>query len=135
MRKTRNQSTRHATSDAAYTAAPKGAASLCLEAIRQAPRSVDELMHDLSMSHSTCSAAVNRLLRLGWVYDAGFKTVTRTGREAIVWVARLVPVPIDDSRPTRRELERRIAAALSVIDRNHSDLTHLRRVLKGETDE
>lgn len=132
MRHTNRLSTRTDTSDSAFAAAPKGAAADILAALRDRPRSVDELMFDLDMSHSTASAAVNKLMRLGWVFDDGVRTITRNGRVAIVWIPRDIPVPIRDSAPTRAELLSRIVHAIQTIDRNHSDMRHLRRILTGE---
>jgi len=109
VRSTENQATRFSTSDAAYAVAPSGAAARCLEAIQAWPRSVDELMVDLNMSHSTCSASVNKLMRSGWIYDCGVRTTTRSKRKAIVWMARQDPKPIADIAPTRRELAIRVA--------------------------
>lgn len=121
---TQNQSTRTDTSDAAYKAAPGGAARLCLARIKDRPSSVDELMSELRLSHSTCSAAVNRLMREGWVYDVGMRTVTRAGREAIVWVARDEPKPIANERPTRAQLQMEVEALRREI-----------AMLKGERNE
>lgn len=135
MRPTENQSTRTDTSDAAFARIPRGAATLCLAALRETPRTVDELMLDLGLSHSTCSAAVNKLKRLGWVYDAGYRAVTRSEREAIVWLPRDQPIPIEQSHPTRRQLAERIERAIDAIDRNLADLTHVRQILSGDMDE
>jgi len=124
MAMTDRLATRTDTSDAAFTAAPGGAAALCLSALRERPRSVDELMVDLRISHSTCSAAVNKLMREGWVYDAGIRTRTRSGRNAIVWMTNERPKPIKDERPTRSQLAQQVE--------------HLKReieMLKGASDD
>lgn len=134
MRSTERLATRTRTSDESFAHLPSGAARRCLDAIISAPRSVDELMVDLNMSHSTCSAAVNRLKRLGWVYDMGYTTVTRSGRTAIVWMARQTPVPIIDSRPTRAELDLRVRKALLALAAK-ADSSCIERILRGEPHE
>lgn len=135
MRSTENQSTRTDTSDEAFARIPEGAATLCLAALRKEPCTVDDLMLDLRLSHSTCSAAVNKLKRLGWVYDSGYRSITRSDRLAIVWMTRDVPIPIHRSHPTRRQLAERIERAIDAIDRNLADLTHVRQILSGDMDE
>jgi hypothetical protein len=136
VRSTARLSTRTETSDSAYAVAPSGAAARCLAEILSRPRSVDELMVDLRMSHSTCSAAVNRLMRLGWVYDAGVRTKTRAGRTAIVWMPQDPPIPLREALPTRMELARRIKRAISLIERGSTDgisLEEITSILKGNT--
>jgi predicted transcriptional regulator len=93
-------------------------------------------MVDLRMSHSTCSAAVNRLMRLGWVYDAGVRTKTRAGRAAIVWMPQDPPIPLREAMPTRMELARRIKRTISLIERGSTDgisLEEITSILKGNT--
>lgn len=133
MRSTTNLATRTDTSDAAYVAAPSGAAARVLEAVRDTPRTVDELMQDLHMSHSTCSAATNKLMRDGWIVDNGIRATTRTGRSAIVWEPAVTPHPLIQSRPTRRQLVERIAMALALLDAPCSR-KQIRAALRGETD-
>lgn len=136
VRSTERLSTRTDTSDSAYAVAPSGAAAQCLAEIIARPRSVDELMADLRMSHSTCSAAVNRLMRLGWVYDAGVRTRTRAGRTAIVWMPQNPPLPPRGGAPTRAELQRRISRAIALIERGSTDgisLEEITSILKGNT--
>jgi DNA-binding transcriptional ArsR family regulator len=131
MRATERLSTRLDTSDAAFAAAPKGAAGTILAALRERPRCVDELMHDLEMSHSTCSSAVNRLMRAGFVEDVGIRAMTRNGRSAAVWLPTQRPVPIADDRPTRAMLEERINKAISAIDFKFPPAV-IARILRGE---
>jgi len=131
VRATERLSTRFDTSDDAFAAAPSGAAALVLEAIRNQPRTVDELMVDLSMSHSTCSAAVNKLMRQGWVSDSGIRAMTRAGRKAIVWEPNLVRSPIVVTRPTRKELETRVHKALLALAAK-ADASCVERILRGE---
>lgn len=119
MRQTANQSTRQETSDEAFAAMPKGVAAMVLEAIRERPRSVDELMVDLALSHSTCSSAVNKLMRLGFVFDDGTRSMTRAGRKCIVWHASEQPV-VGAPPPTRAELEARIAKAVGALRSGYS---------------
>lgn len=133
MRSTENLSTRTETSDAAFAAAPKGAAARLLAALREQPRTVDELMVDLNMGHSTCSSGINRLMRLGWVVDCGLRAVTRSGRVAIVWRALDHPQPIIRLRPTRRALAARIDCALTLIEENGS-MADIEFVLRGLAD-
>ncbi len=60
-------------------------AALVLAAIRQQPRTCDQLEHDLDMRHSTCSARITRLHTVGLIVDSGERLPTRSGRAAIVW--------------------------------------------------
>lgn len=131
MRSTTNLATRTDTSDAAYAAAPSGAAARVLDAIRDCPATVDELMTMLDMSHSTCSAAANKLMREGWIVDNGIRAMTRTGRKAIVWEAAVTPRPLRRIAPTRRELVNRINAAITALD-GVVDKSTIRAILKGE---
>lgn len=130
MRSTVNQSTRQETSDESYRRRPTGCALRILEAIRREPRSVDELMRDLDLSHSTCSARVNELMRDRWIHDARIRTITASGRRAIVWVAGA-----GDTAPkinaTRAELESRIGRVISMIDGGCSDTAAIRLELAG----
>ena len=45
----------------------------------------DDLEIDLGMSHQSCSACINALVKKGLVKDSGYKGVTRSGRKAIKW--------------------------------------------------
>jgi uncharacterized protein YneF (UPF0154 family) len=87
MRQTENQSTRHETSDDALASISGTIAREVYRAIREQPRTVDELMQDMGLTHSTCSARVNQLMREGWIRDGGDRRFTRSLRDAIVWVA------------------------------------------------
>ena len=131
FRATERQATRTATADAAYAAMPRGMKGEVLAALREQPRSVDELMMDLRMSHQSCSASVNRLMRDGWVWDAGVRTVTRAGRSAIVWHVRDTPQPIRSAAPTRAELQERIDAAVAALGSNRAPV-EIMEILKGE---
>lgn len=135
-RPTEDQSTRRETSDAAYArAALSEQREALLRAIKRTPRTCDEIM-SLGWAHQSASAGINWLMRQGHIVDSGERRKTSMGRKAIVWRYEPNPVPIKRTRPTRRELEKRIASAIETIDRNHGDLTHLRRILTGEvTDE
>ena len=134
MRQTDSLATRQQTSDHAFAAAPKGAAAEGLEAIHARPRCVDELMVDLGMSHSTCSARVNQLMRDHWIFDSGMRTITRSGRTAIIWQASGRPPTRSESmrsyRPTRAELEERIERALAAIHRGCGG-SSVSQILKG----
>lgn len=131
MRSTARLSTRTETSDAAHAAAPNGAAARVLEAIRLMPRCTDELMVDLGMPHTTCSARVNQLMRSGHIIDSGTRTITRSGRTAIVWFATHNPEPLGPARSTRAELEHRIRRSIDAINASESDAVVL-RILRGE---
>lgn len=131
MRSTARLSTRTETSDAAHAAAPNGAAARVLEAIRAMPRSTDELMTDLGMPHTTCSARVNQLMRSGHIADRGVRTMTRANRKAIVWFATNTPAPLEVERPTRAQLEDRIIRAIGAINQCEFDAVVL-RILRGE---
>lgn len=134
MRQTDSLATRQQTSDEAFAVAPTGAAAEVLEAIRERPRCVDELMVDLGMSHSTCSARVNQLMRDHWILDSGMRTITRSGRTAIIWQASAHTPKRSESmrsyRPTRAELEERIERALAAIE-SGCGASAIRQILKG----
>jgi hypothetical protein len=118
MRQTTNQATRQETSDEAFAAMPRGSAQRVYEAIAKRPMCVDDLMIILNMSHSTCSAAANRLMRDGWIVDLGDRGVTRSGRSAIVWHACPKPNPVTRTRPTRAQLLERIADCIAYLETN-----------------
>ncbi len=131
-RPTDDQSTRRDTSDDAFArAALSEQREALLRAIRRSPKTCDEIMA-LGWAHQSASAGINWLMRKGYIVDSGQRRMTRMDRKAIVWAASDNPVPIERTRPTRRELETRIKFAIEVINRNHSDLTFLRRILNGE---
>lgn len=131
-RTTERQSTRRETSDEAWEDSPlTDMRSTILALMRERPRTCDEIM-ELGHSHQTASATINWLMRHGLIVDSGERRRTRANRNAIVWAHSNTPRPILRERPTRRELERRIEAAIDTIDRNHADLTYLRRLLTGE---
>lgn len=92
----------------------------------------DEVMQFTGLPHQTASATMNWLMRHGHIIDTQQRRKTRMDRMAIVWRYEANPVPLKRTRPTRRELEKRIDAAIETIDRNHGDLTYLRRLLNGE---
>ena len=131
MRDTERLATRTETSDEAHAAVPNGAAARVLEAIRAMPRSTDELMTDLGMPHTTCSARVNQLMRSGHIADRGVRTMTRSNRKAIVWFATANPAPLEVERPTRAQLEDRIIRAIAAIAHRESDAVVV-RILGGE---
>lgn len=131
MRRTERLATRTETSDEAFAVAPNGAAARVLDAIRAMPRSTDELMADLGMPHTTCSARVNQLMRSGHIEDRGVRTMTRANRKAIVWFATDNPAPITPERPTRAQLEDRIVRAIAAIAHRESDAVVV-RILGGE---
>jgi predicted transcriptional regulator len=138
MRQTENQSTRQETSDDALASISGTIAREVYRAIRDQPRTVDELMRDMGLTHSTCSARVNQLMRAGWIRDSGDRRFTRSLRDAIVWVACEQQLERDDRPgPTRAEMHRRIMAALAVsessTDRSES-LERIAAILRGDDD-
>ena len=131
-RPSENQSSRRDSSDNAYRDAKlTEQRRRCLNIIRREPSTCDEI-EALGWPHQSVSAALNWLMRQGWIVDSKRRRITRMGRPAIVWEYCANPVPISKDRATRRQLADRIAAAIACIDRNHSNLTHLRRLLTGE---
>lgn len=130
-RATERQSTRRDTSDDACDGPMTEMRSVILGLFRERARTADEVI-GLGYTHQSASATINWLMRHGHIVDSGERRRTQSGRNAIVWSWCDEPRPIMRERPTRRELERRITAALQVIDANHADLTYLRRVLTGE---
>lgn len=114
-RPTERQSTRRDTQDEAYRQAEVSAKrDFMLNLIRQRPRTCDEIVA-LGFAHQSASAAINWLMRKGFIADSGERRKTRMNRRAIVWRAHDGdPVP-PKPRPTRRELERRIASAIDAL--------------------
>jgi hypothetical protein len=114
-RTTERQSTRRSTSDEAHRSADVAATRrVMLDLIEQRPRTCDEIVA-LGFAHQSASAAINWLMRQGHIVPSGEKRKTRMGRSAIVWRHDPNPQPLVRTRPTRRELEQRIAAALDYI--------------------
>ncbi len=86
-RETRAQATRWNTQDAAYIALPLGASRPIMEHLRVGAATCDECEVALGISHQTCSAAINKLMRLGFIVATGSRK-TRSGRVARVWTVR-----------------------------------------------
>jgi DNA-binding transcriptional ArsR family regulator len=108
--------TRRRTSDSAYASASLSPTrSAILGMLRDEAQTCDDLMERHGLEHQSASAAINWLMRHGFVRDSGFRRLTRSGRMAIVWEAALIPIPIHQTRPTRSELERRIQDAIALI--------------------
>lgn len=132
-RPTDDQSTRRDTSDDAYRKAKRlEARNTILRTIREAEMTCDEVMQVTGFPHQTASATMNWLMRNGHIIDSRQRRKTRMDRLAIVWRYEPNPVPLRRTRPTRRELEDRIKAAVAEIDANFGSMTHLRRILTGE---
>lgn len=132
MRATERLSTRWRTSDDAFVAAPKGAATKIFNTIQeQGPLTCDEIMA-MGMSHSTASAAINKLMRTGHIRDLGCTRKTRAGRDAVVWFQYSDrPVPIAD-KPTRAELAARIQFTIGAIRAGTLDPQRLIDLLEGK---
>jgi hypothetical protein len=77
----------------------------------ECPRTCDEIV-SMGYAHQSASAAVNWLMRRGLIVPTGETRTTRMGRRAIVWRHEPNPQPLVRTRPTRRELEQRIDAAI-----------------------
>jgi len=128
-RKTSRQSTRRDTSDAAFRASDLAAKrAVMLDLIRQRPRTCDEIVA-IGFAHQSASAAINYLMRQGHIVPSGEKRKTRMGRRAIVWRHEENPKPLVRTRPTRRELEQRVTAALDYIGDADASLS---AILRGE---
>jgi hypothetical protein len=48
----------------------------------------DELEHTLALRHQTCGPRLRELALSGAIVDTGMRRRTRSGRKAIVWLAR-----------------------------------------------
>lgn len=86
-RRTRKQSTRWDTQDAAWDSVQPRLGTLnaeVLAAITESPSTCDELEQRLNLMHQTCSACVNHLMNNGLIVADG-KRPTRSGRQARVW--------------------------------------------------
>ena len=86
-RSTRAQDTRWDTQDEAYAARASGIGVTIMEALSRSPSTCDELEIALRLTHQTCSAAVNKLMRDGLIV-AGVNRKTRSNRNARVWSVR-----------------------------------------------
>lgn len=114
-RPTERQSTRRDTQDEAYRQADVSAKREFMRGlIAERPRTCDEIVA-LGFAHQSASAAINWLMRKGHIVDSGERRKTRMGRRAIVWRVTEEGTPAPRPRPTRRELERRIEQALSLL--------------------
>ena len=90
-RRTRRQETRWSTQDAAWSDIQPTADSIegrVYQAIADRPSTCDELEDALGLTHQTCSARVNALMRRGLIVADG-RRQTKSGRTARVWVARI----------------------------------------------
>lgn len=127
------QATRRETSDEAHDGAAMSATrEAVLDAIRRRPSTSDEMIADGLGEHQSVSATVNWLFREGHVIDSGERRRTRSNRSAIVWRAVDAPVPIREARPTRRELQRRIDAAIARLESpGLTSRTEILGILKG----
>jgi|LauGreDrversion4_2_1035121.scaffolds.fasta_scaffold00521_9 predicted Rossmann fold nucleotide-binding protein DprA/Smf involved in DNA uptake len=88
-RQTPGQATRWDTQDAAWESMQPRLNTInhrVLAAIVASPRTCDELEQDLALTHQTCSASVNNLMRRGLIVAEGYRK-TRSGRSARVWRA------------------------------------------------
>lgn len=83
-RSTARQSTRFDTQDEAFAAISGSQRGVVLAAIRESPRTCDELEVALEMTHQSCSAAINWLMNRGLVVADGYRN-TRSNRRARVW--------------------------------------------------
>jgi len=134
-RPTDDQSTRRDTSDEAYRKAARlEARNTILREIRRADLTCDEVMQFTAFPHQTASATMNWLMRHGHIVDSKQRRKTRMDRWAIVWRYEPNPVPLKRTRPTRRELEKRIASAIYALDRC-LDREMIRAILQGESDD
>lgn len=103
--------------EAARAAAPKASekAGQVYELLRRREHmhrglTADEIEVAARMHSNTVTARVRGLVLEGWVYDSGQKRPTRTGRNAVVWLARDRPVPPTEARP--KQTHGRLAAAV-----------------------
>ena len=82
---TRRQATRWHTQDEAYRARPDGIAGRVVDSLRDdGPATCDEMEQRLQLTHQTCSAAINGLMRAGTIVADGSRP-TRSGRRARLW--------------------------------------------------
>ena len=118
-RETERQATRQTTSDEAYRLAEEssGVRDVILDLFKRRPMTCDEVVQ-MGFAHQSASAAINWLMRKGHIVDSGQRRRTSMGRHAIVWRYEPNPVPLTRTRPTRRELERRINVALDALQRD-----------------
>jgi len=86
-RRTRRQATRWQTQDVAFMLASPLMPAKVFAVIRSYPSTCDEVEQSLDGTHQSISAAVNALMREGWITDSGVRRPTRSGRPAIVWRA------------------------------------------------
>jgi hypothetical protein len=83
---TPKQATRFDTQDEAYALAISGQVARILAYITSTPSTCDEVEVALGMTHQSCSAAINKLMRERRVV-AGGNRKTRSNRNARVWSA------------------------------------------------
>lgn len=82
----------------------------------------DEMERALGMPHQTVSARRNGLASRDMVLDSGERRLTRSGRRAIVWVARTQPFSQEELvEIAAREARKACRARITVLTRR---LTH-----------
>lgn len=134
-RESENQGTRRDTSDDAYAQAPlteRRADILAL--IKARPMTCDEI-ESRGYPHQSASASINWLMRRGHIVDSGERRFTAMGRKAIVWRYEPDPQPIVDRRPTRKELQKRVDAAIEFLETSPTNWISARieEILRGVT--
>jgi hypothetical protein len=131
-RRTRKQDTRWETQDLAFEAAADSqptVALMLLASIRECPSTCDELEQRHALTHQTCSAAVNWLMRRNLIVTDSLR-VTRSNRMARVWRESL---PGEANRPTRRDLRAELAAMSLLCDTLRTERDEARRMYCRQT--
>lgn len=81
------QRTRWSTQDEAWKLIQPSLAGIgvrVFRSIQERPQTCDEVEITLGLTHQTCSASINKLMRDGVIISIG-KRKTRSGRAACVW--------------------------------------------------
>lgn len=60
--------------------------------IRQHGATCDEIEQELGLTHQTASARVNELRNRGFIEDSKARRKTRSGRNAVVYIACMAPM-------------------------------------------
>jgi hypothetical protein len=129
-RRTRKQETRWETQDLAFESAVASrptVALMLLQSIRECPSTCDELEQRHGLTHQTCSAAVNWLMRRNLIVTEG-RRATRSNRLARVWRESM---PSETNGSTRRDVRAELAAMCRLCDTLRAERDEARRMYCG----
>jgi hypothetical protein len=96
---------------------------MLLQSIRECPSTCDELEQRHGLTHQTCSAAVNWLMRRNLIVTEG-RRATRSNRLARIWRESM---PSETNGSTRRDVRAELAAMCRLCDTLRAERDEARR--------